>query len=70
MANDDPVDDESPRSPTANNISTDNKREQMFILSAQAKYKMAALGLKTNKTSTKASRRPRLQGQASPVSPS
>ncbi|RCV15380.1 hypothetical protein SETIT_3G051700v2 [Setaria italica] len=64
MVKDDPLDNENPRSHTANNIHVDNKREEMSIMvsSVNDQYKTAALDFQKDKTTTD---RPRLQGQAS-----
>ncbi|KAG2624438.1 hypothetical protein PVAP13_3KG129500 [Panicum virgatum] len=72
MVNDDPLDDENPRSHTANSIH-DNKREQMlsrFPSHDQCmKTTVFDFVVQTDKTSSESSRRPRFQGQASVVAP-
>ncbi|CAD6273062.1 unnamed protein product [Miscanthus lutarioriparius] len=61
MANDDdPVDDENPRSYTANNSIIDNKMAEVFDMVSihDHQYKMATFAFHTNKTTTEASHRP------------
>ncbi|PUZ63881.1 hypothetical protein GQ55_3G101800 [Panicum hallii var. hallii] len=71
MASDDPVDDENPTSHTNNNISSDNKNEQMSrVVSSHDQYTRTVFDfVHTDKTTTKSSRQPRLQGQASVAAP-
>ncbi|KAF8725776.1 hypothetical protein HU200_020331 [Digitaria exilis] len=67
MVNHDSLDDENPRSHTANKIG-DNNREDMFILvSVNDQYKTAAFNYQSNKTAT--NNPPRLQRQASLITP-
>ncbi|RLN27919.1 hypothetical protein C2845_PM05G11550 [Panicum miliaceum] len=66
----DPLDDENPRSETANSIH-DSKREQIFrVVSSHDRYTTTVFDfVQTDGTATESSRRLRLQGQASAAAP-
>ncbi|PWZ09159.1 hypothetical protein Zm00014a_017571 [Zea mays] len=72
MANDDPVDDENPRSNTTNNSINDNKLAEVFDMVSVHKhqYKMPTFAFHTNKTITEVLHRPLLRAQASMVTTS
>ncbi|AQK95276.1 hypothetical protein ZEAMMB73_Zm00001d010936 [Zea mays] len=71
MANDDPVDDENPRSNTTNNSINDKLAEVFDMVSVHKhQYKMPTFAFHTNKTITEALHRPLLRAQASMVTTS